>query len=92
MHRLAWTAPSAWTSSELAEQLGVQPGKIALTLQRVVQFGFVRIDPHHTAATGPVIIVPSRLGPLTDRQLRSLPDRLVGLHDRLVDTTTINGP
>ena len=62
-----------------------------LTLQRVVQFGSYGSTRTTRPRPDPVIVVPSRLGPLTDRQLRSLPDRLMRLHDRLVDTTTING-
>ena len=83
LHRLAWTATSDWTSIDLAAQLGLQPAKAVLALDRIIQYGFIRIDPDHPNADGAVIVIPERLGPLAPRLCRMLPERVARLHEHL---------
>lgn len=78
LHRLAYTAPTRWTTEDLAEQLGVSPSKTVDGLDRLRKFRMITLT-----LSSDRILVPSHLGPLDERQLDFLPDRFRQLHARL---------
>ena len=83
LHRLVWTYPTRWTTDDLADQLGLFPTKTVAALERLALYGHVSVEHDRTGELA--IMVPSRLGPLTQRNLGSLPARLKQLHARLAD-------